>query len=297
MQSVVLYCKSYRNDVLRARTLAESIEKYNRERLPFFVSVPSTDLPLFREQLAGYSVEFVVDEEIIRANSRHTTDAILALPGGISQQIVKSEFWRLGLCDTYLCIDSDCEFIRPFGAADFIAPEGYPYTVMHEAKEVLQFAVNNNLTKIYELFHAEHLRLMEIFGRTGRAFDFGPPPMIWSSRVWKMLDENFLQTRGMNFCDAILKFPAEIQWYGEAMLKFRPFPLMPVEPLFKFYHYEHQYALGREGGDSIETLKKNFLGVCYQSNWNKAVDFSPKVKPWPSRIWRAIRKTILGRRM
>jgi hypothetical protein len=297
MHSIALYCKSYRNDVLRARNLAESIQEFNREQFPFFLSVPSADLPLFREQLAGYPIEFASDEEIIHANPRFDLDKILALPGGISQQIVKSEFWRLGLCDTYLCIDSDCQFIRSFGKSDFFAPEGYPYTVMHEAKELLQFAVNSNLEKIYELFHREHTQLMEIFDRKGRPFDFGPPPMIWSSRVWKSLDEQFLEPRGMNFCDAILMFPAEIQWYGEAMLKFRPFPLMPVEPLFKFYHYEHQYVLGRQTGDSIERLAKNFLGVCYQSNWNRGVDFSARPKPILSRVWRAFRQKALGRRM
>ena len=170
MQSIIIYCKSYRNDVLRVRKLAQSIQEFNRERLPFFLTVPSADLPLFREQLASYPIEIASDEEIIRTNPRLDLDKVLALPGGISQQIVKSEFWRLGLCDTYLCVDSDCQFIRSFGASDFLAPEGYPYTVMHEAKELLQFAVNNDLEKIYERFHREHAQLMEIFGRKGKPF-------------------------------------------------------------------------------------------------------------------------------
>lgn len=296
MHRIVIYCKSYRNDVLRVRRLAQSIQEFNRERLPFFVSVPSADLPLFREQLAGHMVEFIADEQIIRANPGLDMDKVLALPGGISQQIVKSEFWRLGLCETFVCIDSDCQFIRSFGAPDFLAPEGHPYTVMHEAKELLQFAVNNNLEKIYECFHQEHRILMDRFDRAGRAFDFGPAPMIWSSLVWKALDERFLKPRQMNFTDAILMFPAEIQWYGEAMLKFRPFPLMPVEPLFKIYHYEYQYAAGRRAGDTLERLARNFLGVCYQSNWNKEADFLADPKPLLSRGWRAFRRKVFRRR-
>jgi hypothetical protein len=296
MTAVVLYCKSYRNDVLRARSLAESIQAFNKEQLPFLVSAPSLDIPLFREHLSGCQAELISDEEILRANPRLDSGKILALPGGISQQIVKSEFWRLASSDTYLCIDSDCLFIRPFGISDFLAPEGYPYTVMHEAKELLQFAVNNNLEQIYDSFHSEHAILMAMFERKGRAFDFGPPPMIWSAQVWKALDEHFLKPRAMNFCDAIMTFPAEIQWYGEAMLKFRPFPLMPIEPLFKFYHYENQYLLGCQSGDSIERLAKNFLGVCYQSNWNKGVDFSANRKSFPSRVWRLFRRKVLGRR-
>jgi hypothetical protein len=295
MYSIAIYCKSYRNDVLRVRKLAESIQKFNQEQIPFFISVPSDDLPLFQEQLAGYAIKFIRDEEIIRSNSRLEWDKIVAMPGWISQQIVKSEFWRLELCDTYLCVDSDCQFIRSFGKADFLTPEGHPYTVMHEAKELLQFAVNNKQEKIYDEFHRERMQLMEFFERKGKIFDFGPPPMIWSSNVWRSLDEQLLKPQGMNFCDAILMFPAELLWYGEAVLKFRPFPLIPVEPLFKFYHYEHQYDLGRRSGDTIERLSKNFLGVCYQSNWNKEVDFTTRSKPLLSRAWRGFRKKVLGR--
>jgi hypothetical protein len=295
MYSIAIYCKSYRNDVLRARKLVESIREFNREKLPFFISVPSEDLALFREQLAGFSIEFVSDEEIIRSNSALDWEKIAALPGWNSQQIVKSEFWRLELSDTYLCIDSDCQFIRSFGESDFLTPEGYPYTVMHEAKELLQYAVNNKQEKTYEQFHRERLELMNFFGRKGKPFDYGPPPMIWSSHVWRSLDEQLLKPRGMNFYDAILKFPSELLWYGEAMLNFLPFPLIPVEPLFKFYHYEHQYVLGCRSGDSIENLSKNFLGVCYQSNWNEGIDFSRKSKPLLSRAWRSFRKKVLGR--
>lgn len=41
METLVLYCKSYKNDVLRARELAESVQKYNTDHLPFYISVPA----------------------------------------------------------------------------------------------------------------------------------------------------------------------------------------------------------------------------------------------------------------
>lgn len=290
MKIFVLYCKSYRNDVLRVKRLAESIQRFNSEKIPFYVSIPLSDLALFQETLIGFPITFITDEEIIRANPSLSQSKIDALPGGISQQIVKSEFWRLGISDSYLCVDSDCVFIRPFAQHDFITPDGYPYTVVHEAKELLQFAINNGMEKVSADFHRERQKIMEIFGRTGHHYDFGPPPLLWSSKVWATLDEQFLKPRNLNFYDAIMLFPGEIQWYGEAMLKYLPFPLMPVEPYFKFYFYERQFVAGKQQGETIERLSKDYLGVCYQSNWERKSDFIQK--PLLSRLARWVRRKI-----
>ena len=134
MKKLVLYCKSYKNDVLRVKRLAGSIAKYNVEQIAFYVSVPLADIPLFRQALSTYDVTLIEDETIIRANPALDQQKINELRGWLSQQIVKSEFWRLGLAENYLCLDSDCQFIRPFTQSDFITPDGYPYTIMHEAK-------------------------------------------------------------------------------------------------------------------------------------------------------------------
>ena len=293
MKTFVLYCKSYRNDVLRVKRLVESIERFNREQIPFYLSVPMRDSDLFREALAGKPISFINDEDIIRANPTLDQKKIDALPGAMSQQIVKSEFWRLGISESYLCIDSDCQFLRPFGQSDFISPEGFPYTIVHEAKELLQFAVRHGMQKVSDDFHKERQKIMDIFGRIGHHYDFGPPPLLWSRQVWQALDENFLKPRNMNFYDAIVLFPGEIQWYGEVMLKFRPYPLIPVEPYFRFYSYERQFIVGKKQGETIERLARDYLGVCYQSNWDRGFDYSKK--PLLSRIMRWIRRRIFRR--
>jgi hypothetical protein len=293
MNKLVLYCKSYRNDLLRLERLAHSVQQFNVDSIPFYVSVPEQDFSLFEEKLSGLNVNLIKDEHILRANPSLDVCKILELPGRLSQQIVKSEFWRLNISTTYVCLDSDCVFIRPFDFGDFISPDNHPYTVMHEAKEFLQFAINHNLENAYDNYHCLRAELMKIFGRTGRHFDFGPVPVIWNSQVWSSLNDQFLQPQNLNFYDAILLFPSEILWYGEAMLRFRPFPIIPIEPIFKVYHSELQYISGQQNGDTVERLAKNFLGVCFQSNWQKGFDLEKK--PLTSRAARWIRRKVFRR--
>lgn len=293
MKKFVLYCKSYKNDVLRVKSLALSVEKFNIEQIPFYVSVPSSDMDLFREALAGLAITLISDEKIVCANPSLSQEKIDALPGWKSQQIVKSEFWRLEISESYLCIDSDCVFIRPFAQSDFISPEGYPYTIMHEAKELLQFAANREMNHVCDDFHKERQEIMKIFGRTGHHYDFGPTPLLWGRQVWEALEEKWLKSKNMNFYDAIVLFPSEIQWYGEAMLKFRPYPIIPVEPFFRVYHYERQFIEGKRQGETRERLAQNYLGVCYQSNWDGATSLVSK--PLLSRIARWVRRYILRR--
>ena len=293
MRELVLYCKSYRNDLLRLERLAHSVRQFNADAIPFYVSVPAQDFALFEARIARQNINLIRDEDILHANPRIELDKVMALPGGVSQQIVKSEFWRLGISKTYVCLDSDCIFIRPFYLDDFISPDGHPYTVMHESKELLQFAINHGRDDIYNSYHNIRAQLAEIVGRKGRHFDFGPVPAIWNSQVWRSLDTQFLQPKSMNFYDAIQLFPSELLWYGEAMLKFRPFPLLPVEALFKVYHTESQFVSGRKQGENIERISKNYLGVVYQSNWQREFDLDKK--PLASRAARWLRKKITRR--
>lgn len=290
MHELVLYCKSYRNDLLRLERLVYSVQQFNADAIPFYVSVPEQDFSLFDEKIRGLNVNLIKDESIINASPQIELDKVMKLPGRLSQQIIKSEFWRLGLSATYVCLDSDCAFTRLFFSDDFISPDGYPYTVMHESKELLQFAVSNGQESLYNNYHSIRAQIAEIVGRKGRHFDFGPVPVIWSSQVWRSLDTHFLQPRGLSFYDAILLFPFEILWYGEAILKFKTFPIMPIEPLFRVYHTEMQFIVAQAQGENIERISKNYLGICYQSNWQRELDLYKK--PLPSRVARWIRKKI-----
>ena len=289
MESLVLYCKSYHGDVLRAQRLVQSIQKFNADNIPFYMSVPEDDMPLFQERLTGQNVNFVTDEKIISLNPKHNQEQNRSMPGNLSQQVVKSEFWRLGLSENYVCLDSDNEFIRAFYRADFITPDGHPYTVITEGKEFLDFSVRYHLSKVPVNFQKDSKQVQELFGREGKIYSFGIPPLVWSRKVWMALDEHMLTPRNQSFAELIVQYPHELRLYGEALLKYRPIPLWPCEDIFKDYLYQSQHYFDRKRGVTTEMLANNYLGIVRQSNWDGEHFGIPK-KSLASRFVRKIKK-------
>ena len=256
MHKLVLYCKSYDKDVHRAKTLLQSVSDYNADKLPFYISVPSSDIELFKKVLGTDGYILIPDEEIDLENA-----------GWKGQQIVKSQFWKLGLCENYVCVDSDCFFIKPFYAKDFMFDEQTPYTICHEYKSFFEF-----IDKIpalpfdpYESFLKERMHIMELFGRTGAIYDFGPGPTIWSSKVWSSLEEGYIEPNELKFSDLIQVNGSEFTWYGEWLLHSQAIRLMPKGPLFKNYHYPHQYDFDKHYNYDLEKISKLYLGVGMQS--------------------------------
>lgn len=290
--SFAIYCKSYAGDLLRFEQLWRSIAKHNRDQLPFYASVPASELGVFQETIGRPAgLIWLTDEEIIAANPRANLDHYRTWDGRKSQQVVKSEFWRAADCEVYLCIDSESEFLRDFGLDDFLHPSGTPYTVMHQNKELLQLAANKGVTKVLREYAAEADHGRAIFGRRGPDYAFGPTPVIWSPAVWRDLDEKYLAPRGWTLWDAIESFPSELHWYGEALLHFHSIPLMPIGPLFRVYHYNWQWYTMRGLGETPDKIKANYLGMLRQSNWDYASDSGLGVrrKSLPSRLLRAVK--------
>ena len=298
MADFVLLCKSYPGDAQRVKRLMDSLAAHNPEQLPVVVIVAQADLPMFRELLNGHRVELISDEDVVRSHpqaaQKHLLERYRATPGYRAQQVLKADAWRLLGCDTYLCMDSDTVFLRDIARADFIAPGGHPYTLMHQSRELMQLALNRGHTEVLHNFRAESARLKMEFGREGTDHDFGPTPTLWSVRVWHDLHEFHLQPKGWTLWDAIDAVPTEIRWYGEALLAFRSIPLEPIEPLFRVYHHEWQYFALQRQGETPATLAEQFLGVVYQSNWDFEFDapgtrsaasrFARRLKRWRSRL-------------
>lgn len=292
MKPFALYCKSYRVDVKRARRLALTIEKYNAEAIPFYVSCPQADLPLFQEYLAGLKVTLIADEDIILSNPSHTLDIVNRIPGHLSQQIVKSEFWRLGHCQAYLCLDSDCQFIRPFYLHEFLDAQGTPYTVVDECRELLIPAVMARKQKVIDDFRRESIQVQQDIGRGGKFYNFGPNCPVWHRDVWSSLEEHFLKPRKINFAELIVQHPIEMRWYGEALLKYRAIPLLPSQPFFKMYAYAWQLRKDRSGGLRETDLAQFYCGVTYQSAWEREMDWPSEGGHLASRLGRRLRRAL-----
>jgi Family of unknown function (DUF6492) len=276
MADFVLLCKSYPGDALRVKRLMDSLAHHNPEQLPVFIAVARADQAMFRELLGGHRFELIGDEDVVRSHPQAAQKDLLAryraTPGYRAQQVIKADAWRLLGCDAMLCIDSDTVFLRDIARSDFIAPGGYPYTLMHQSRELLQLAANHGHPELLRHFRAESERVKAEFGRTGPDLDFGPQPLLWSARVWNDLHEFHLRPKGWTLWDAIDAVPTEIRWYGEALLAFRSIPLEPIEPLFRVYHHEWQFFEMQRQGETPATLAEQFLGVVYQSNWEVEFD-------------------------
>jgi len=258
MDKFVIFCKSYINDVDRVKLLKDSIDKFNSDDIKFYVSVPSGDMEIFKNVIGTDGYELISDESIVGENLSENWS---------KQQIIKSEFWKTELCENYLMIDSDSYFIKEFSLKDFMYNDNTPYTVMHECKDLLQFASRRGMSFVKESFVGDRLFVQDIFGRTGRQYDFGPSPCIWSSKVWRSLKEEYLDSNNLNFSSLINVKPCEFHWYGEWLLKRKPIDIIPIEPIFKVFHYAEQYQESKNIGDTEKSLSDNFLGIVMQSNW------------------------------
>jgi hypothetical protein len=265
MDKIALYCKSFSGDIDRVVNLVESIHKFNADKIPVYISVPSQDVTLFH-QVSGNGVTIIEDEDIYDGNA----------PGWIQQQIVKSNFWKLELCENYVCIDSDSYFIKDFYITDFMYDDETPYTVIHEQKELFTWTVNKSHILGFDpkvSYISDRQKIMDLFGRTGKYYDLGPPPVIWSAKVWKDLDINYVQPNNLTFEQLLAFSPSEFSWYGESLLAFKSIPIYPIEPLFKFFHFPAQLEEYKKNQITENMISQNYFGIVLQSNWDAPIKY------------------------
>jgi hypothetical protein len=279
LKDFILYCKSYSPDFLRLKRLLESVNQFNIDRLDFYISTPKADKDLLEKLLDKNSYVWVADEDIVAANPKADFAKYQAMPGGLSQQIIKSEFWRLGFAENYLCLDSDSFFIRNFYKSDFLSSNGVPYTVLHQNKELFQLATNRGHEKVERDLRLEAERVKALFDRKGPNFYCAPAPFIWSAKVWGSLDKEYLQPNRISLWDLISPDYPETLIYGETLLRYRAIPIITIEPLFRTYHYDWQYYLMRRLGETEKKLKQNYLGIIYQSAWEAELNLRSSQKP------------------
>ena len=266
MHKIVLYTKSYSGDLDRLKFSIESIKRHNKDNIPYYISVPENEIELFKSNIDCSYVNLVSDEEIYKTT----------LPSWHAQQIIKSSFWKLGVCENYVTLDSDSYFIKDFYESDFMYNDKTPYTVMHEQKDLFEWTSRHHPSLGFDpflTFNETRLPIMELFGRTGKIYDFGPSPIIWSCKVWKSLEEDYLIPNDLTFENLIESVPSEFTWYGEYLLVSQTIPVLPMEPMFKVLHFKQQYVDFKNQGYTEDHFKRNYLGIVMQSNWGAPIKY------------------------
>ena len=286
----VLVVKSYFNDLNRAERLIHSIQKFNSDSIELYLIVPEEDLNVFKNKIGTEYVNYLVDNDILDQTMALSKARKVDLPPVIMQQVVKSEFWRLGIAGNFLIIDSDSYFIRDFSIKDFMFNEDTPYTIINEGRHQLDWAARAGNNRFIRDYHELRERALGLFGRVGPHFDFAPTPMICSSKVWRAMFEKVAKPVGESFYDQIVSFPCETQWYGEFLLHDQAIPIIPREPLFKVWGFEDQWKEGISLGETDKVLAQNYLGVIDQSYWSKSLDAYSSVQKrkikWKRRLKR-----------
>lgn len=268
MQKFVIYCKSYRNDLERLKVLSESIEKYNMDNIPFYVSCPKEDYEKFKLTLPSF-VNIILDDDIVKKNYNQNWHI---------QQIVKSQFWKFVDVKNYLCIDSDSYFIKPFYYNDFLVDDETPYTIIHQQKNLFQWTSRYSRELGFdpqESFNEIREKIGKgVFARKFKVnYDFGPNTVIWSRKVWECLEENYIKPNNLTFEELIMYAPSEFTWYGECLLSFKPIDLYPIEPLFLVFHYPLQLKQFYDMGYTQNDISKCYFGVTMTSNWGAPLKY------------------------
>jgi hypothetical protein len=275
-KKIILFCKSYGKDMFRARRMAESIQLFNVDNIPLYISVPASDLNMFKQCFDNAPCQFITDEEIIDKSCQIHGLLPKQFPSELLQQLIKLEFWRMGFCKNYVWIDSDSYFIKTFRVEDFFYDENIPYTLQHNSKDLFDFAARIKNKKIKNDFEKLAIQFQKLFNRSGPLYNFGCSPLIWSCKVLESLYEDYLKPNNITIFGLLQEYHCEMQLYGEYLLFSKVIPVMPIDPLFKIYHYAEQFFEAQMMGESEFSLSKKYLGVVIQSNWAK---LSERKKP------------------
>ena len=291
-ETLAIFCKSYRTDLRRVQRLLLSLDKHNESNIPVYVSVPPDDLALFRSCIHQDNVSLLSDLDVISKNQSLRIEQYRSLPGHVSQQIVKAEFWRLGYSENYICVDSDAVFIRPFSHQSYLSQSGIPYTVVDQGHSILNESLRKSRQHVITNFYRETKKIKVLFDRQGIDYSFGPFPVVWNKNVWKSLEEKFFFEKGINILDAISSHPVESHWYGEALLKYQSIPLLPRQALFFVYHYGWQQTEHRKSNINETDLALLYDGVIYQSAWEREMDWPAEGGNTASKVARRIRRAL-----
>ena len=261
MLNFAFFLKTYREDYERALRLIDSYQKYNVDAIPLFLMCPEIDMEVFLPCVTQ-GVTIIKEEDI---KTEIFTEDGQWTAGYLNQEIYKLAFWELGLCNNYICLDSDGIFIRPFYKKDFMYDENTPYTTLVEDNDLRADCYYNQM---YWNGRRERIRKIE------DTMDFHPYKLmtchgfqIFSGKVLKSLKEDFMKAKGYSYKNLIEIAPYEFTWYNLWLQKSVCIPIHICEPVFKTFHLKQHHIFNVLKGMNIEDWSRGYVGIIVNSNY------------------------------
>jgi hypothetical protein len=261
--------KSYGADFGSVKKLVSSFHDFNVECLPMHIVVPKSDVQLF-ETFSSASITIVNEESVDVQFAVKPVNGIR--PGYINQEIVKLAYHLTNSFDNYLCLDSDAVFVRPFSKSDFMAPDGNPYTVLVEDRDL-----QTDADYFREHWTGRQLALDRIRTHLGikpnvtllTCHGF----QILNSKVLRGLEaELFGKNNVENYLDLLAISPYEFSWYNFFIQSRSVIPLHIREPYFRVLHTGKQFALSKFARKSKADWARGYLGVVLNSNFQVGIE-------------------------
>lgn len=273
-EEIVLFVKTYSNDFKILKRLLNSIEKFNKDNIPVYVSIPKADENLFNTVFYSQKnkINLIFDENIVQIDGQYRS---MEHGGYFQQQVVKLSFGLKNIANFFVVIDSDSFFTKTFSKKDFLY-SGRAFTRIGEPRTYFATLINKNKKNIEKEYNEVSTKIKEYIGNNNpRIYGYGPTPVVWDTEVIQALF-NFASQRGDTFTSLINYAPYELNWYGEAIIKFFPEKILICEPLFKCLSYKREYFEYILKNDNIQSY---YLGVVMQSAWLRDYPFLLKINP------------------
>ena len=269
--SLAFYCKTYNKDFDRVRRLLQSVEQFNEDNIPLFISTPATEYDMLKDAIGTQNYTYIADEDICQLESPFF--------GWKSQVPLKLNAYTKIDAKNLLVIDSDAFFIKKFYLTDFIAYDNIPYTQICENKHLAELRqVLKGSSYVESEYSKCAMAYRDVFGgRSNKIYDYGPNPHLWSTDVLRHMVTHYLEPNNLDFQSLSTKIEQlnpgihsrESTTYGEYLLATKCIDIIPTGPFFKVYHWKEQYDFEKGTGlDLIENIRHNYLGIILQSNWS-----------------------------
>jgi hypothetical protein len=264
MTAFGLLVKSYAPDLPYVERLVASLRRHNVEQIPVHVVVPQADVAAFAPVVGDAGL--LHPEETFADHL--TAEPVAGFgPGYINQEIVKLAFWETGLADNYFCVDSELEFVRDFGRADFMADDTTPFTFLSADAEL---QVEPDYHRTHWVARRERLRVIQ------REIGIEDEPLLtvhghatFSATVLAAFRDRFLAPRGWDYVDALACAPYEPTWYSLWLQKDQTIPIVMREPIVKTFHDPAQYLDYVVRGVTVDDVARGYVAMVLNSNYSR----------------------------